>query len=135
MHEAGRRIDVAGGADGDEEIGLAQRLVNVVHTQRHLAEPHHVWPQRRRELAAVATVVNAEIAGPFEHLARLGAAHLQQFAVHVQHPLAAGALMQVIDVLRDQQEVVPQPLFQSASARCAAFGAISSVCSWRRRSL
>lgn len=32
--------------------------------------------------------------------------------MHVQHPLAAGAFMQVIDILRDQQEVVPQPLFQ-----------------------
>ena len=46
--EAGGRIDRARGADRDEQVGLAQRGVDLVHPVGHLAEPDDVGPQRAR---------------------------------------------------------------------------------------
>src|SRR3546814_13147414 len=44
--EAGRGIDIAGSADGDEKVAVSERLVDAVHLQRHLAEPDDVRAQR-----------------------------------------------------------------------------------------
>src|SRR3546814_6047994 len=44
--EAGRGIDIAGSADGDEKVAVSERLVAAVHLQRHLAEPDDVRAKR-----------------------------------------------------------------------------------------
>src|SRR3546814_5437452 len=44
--EAGRGIDIAGSADGDEKVAVSERLVDAVHLPRHLAEPDAVRAQR-----------------------------------------------------------------------------------------
>ncbi len=112
VNKACRRINVPGSADGDKDIALGQRKVDLIHIQRHLAEPHHVRAQRRGELAAVAFVLRRHIAGPRQHLAAPRAAHLQQLAVHMNHPAIARALVQIIDILGDQQKTIAQYLFQ-----------------------
>ena len=76
VHKASRRIDMAGGADGDKNICVGQRAVDLIHPQRHFAKPDHVRTQRRRELAAVALVLGGDVAGPLQHLAAPRTAHL-----------------------------------------------------------
>ncbi len=102
MHEAGGRIDGARGTDGDEEIALGQGRIDAIQPQRHLAKPDHMGPQRLGQLAAGAELVLVKIPAPFDHLARPRAAGLEQLPVHVDEILAAGALVQVVDVLGDQ---------------------------------
>ncbi len=101
-----------GGADSDKEIRLLQRMVNLLHADGHLAKPHHVRAQRRRKLTAGAAIVGGKIAAPINHLSAVGAARLQQLAVHMQHATVARALVQVVDILRHQQKVIAQHLLQ-----------------------
>ena len=68
--------------------------------------------QSGRELAAGAAIVWLHIFRPVQHLTTAFTAHFQQFTVHMQHALTACAFMQIVDVLRQQQEVVAQHLLQ-----------------------
>ena len=67
---------MAGGTDGDKNIRVGQRAVDLIHPQRHLAKPDYVRTQRRRELATVAFVLSGDVAGPLQHLAAPRTAHL-----------------------------------------------------------
>lgn len=107
-----RRVNMAGCANSDKVIGLRQRIVNFIHLQRHLAKPHHMWAQHRRELAAMAAVVIVDVIHPVQNLPAGGAAHFQQLTVHMNDIAVPCPLMQVVDVLRHQQEVIPQRRFQ-----------------------
>ena len=66
LHEAGRRVDRARGADRDEQVGLLERGEDPVHLVGDLAEPDHVGAQlhlvargARREVAQVALPLDA----------------------------------------------------------------------------
>ncbi len=102
VHETGGRIDGARGADGDKEIALGQRTIDAIQPERHFAKPDHMGAHRLGELAAGAELVLMEISAPLDHLTGLGAAGLEQLAVHMDKVLAASALVQIVDVLGDQ---------------------------------
>src|SRR5690606_17844077 len=100
--EAGSWIDVPGGAYGDEQIALLQRLGDARHVEGHLAEPHDVRTQIAGRLATTAHRIEAEILADIENESRAVTAHLQQFPVHVQDIAAPSALVQVVYILGDQ---------------------------------
>jgi hypothetical protein len=58
--------------------------------------------QRVGKLAAGTQLFLMEIPAPLDHLTRARAAGLEQLAVHVDEVLAAGTLVQVVDVLGHQ---------------------------------
>lgn len=111
MHEGGGRVDLARGADRGEDLAVEQRRLDLLHAVRHLAEPHHVGPQRacaarraRRVVGQGAVPGGAGVAG--------GAPRRTQPAVHVVHPPGATPLVQVVDVLRDEEQVVAEVLLE-----------------------
>src|SRR6185295_7142359 len=59
--EAGRGIDLARGADRQEEAAALQGGVDFVHVERHLAEPHDVWPELAHGLAVGADRLRCEV--------------------------------------------------------------------------
>lgn len=83
LDEPGGGIDVAGRADGKEQVALRQRMVDIVQKVRHLPEPDDMWPQRSGEIAAGAGVASGDVFRPIEHMTRAGAMHLLQLAVHI----------------------------------------------------
>src|SRR5690606_32095734 len=98
------RIDRARGTDRDEQVRADERGEDIVHPVGHLAEPDDIGPERglsagraRRPVAQRACPAVARVAG--------GAPGRQAFAVHVQHPPRAAALVQVVDVLGDDQQL------------------------------
>ena len=98
-------------ADRNEEPAAIERLADLVHRQRHLAEPHDMRPHAARAAAGGAWRGGGERLAPGRHVAALRAARLHELAMHVHQPPRARAGMQVVDVLRHQQEVArPEPL-------------------------
>ena len=110
--EAGGRIDRARGADGDEQVAARQRRLDPVHVQRHLAEPDDVRAQPAVAGGAARARAGGRSPGQSQTRPVRGAVRLEQFAVHVDQLEAGrgrdrrvGAVVQVVDVLGDQQEV------------------------------
>jgi hypothetical protein len=105
MHdEAGGGIDLARGADRQEEAAALQDGVDLVHVQRHLAEPHDVWPELAHGLAVGADRLRREVDVGLEHLVAIHAANLAVAAVHVDDVLRARHLVQRVDVLGDDRD-------------------------------
>lgn len=73
----------------------------------------------------MAAVFVQHVLFPVQHLTTPCAPHLEQFAVHVDDVVVSGPFVKIVDVLRDQQKTIPSASSSFASARCAAFGAIS----------
>ena len=63
------------------------------------------WAQARRMAAGRAGGADADRLAPRRHDMAMGAARLQQLAMHVQHIPAAAALVQIVDILGDQQHL------------------------------
>ncbi len=99
QHEARGGIDLARGADRQEEAAAVEHLVDLVHAHRHFAEPHDVGAQLADGLAVRAHRGGREILVRFEDLAAIHAADLAVAAVHVDDAPGAGHLVQGIDVL------------------------------------
>ncbi len=55
-----------------------------------------------------------EITAPLDHLTGLGAAGLEQFTVHMDEVLAAGTLVQIVDVLGDQGDRTRQETLEAS---------------------
>jgi hypothetical protein len=135
-YESSRWVDRAGCADRDKKIGFAQSGVNLVHLKRHLAEPDDAGPEDAYPAAGWATIPKTKILAPLTYDLASHAARLQQFAVHVDDALGAGALMKVVDVLRDERQLASafgQRGLGRARAKWAALGL--AVISFRRRAL
>src|SRR3546814_9133844 len=81
--EAGRGIDIAGSADGDEKVAVSERLVDAVHLQRHLAEPDDVRAQRTVGPTGRTEAFARQRLAPGADAATDQTARLQQLAVHV----------------------------------------------------
>lgn len=104
LDETGGGIDLARGADGNEEVAGRERGENAVHPIGHLAEPDDVGAERaggagraggegsERRLPAVAGIAG-------------GAPGREQLAVHVEEPAGAAALVEIVDILGDDEEV------------------------------
>src|SRR5215216_94902 len=92
--EARRGIDLARGADRQEEAAALESCVDLVHVERQLAEPDDVWPELSHGLAVGADRLRREVNVGFEDRAAVHAADLAIAAVHVDHVLRARHLMQ-----------------------------------------
>ncbi len=107
--EACRWVDDAACADVGEFVAVLQCVLDFVHVQRRFTEEYDV---RAHACAADgAACVHGFLAAEFE-LVAFFAAEFHQVAVHVQYVLAAAAFVQVIDILRDEQELVAEALFE-----------------------
>lgn len=102
--EARGGMDLAAGADRHEEVAAIERGADLVHRERHLAEPHDMRPHAPRAAAGRAGRRDREILLPRRDMAAMAAARLAELAMHVHEAPRACARMQVVDVLRDEQE-------------------------------
>ena len=59
--EARRRVDMAKGADADEQLALLQRVVDALHVIGHLAEPDDIRAQRTDQPAAGARLADRHV--------------------------------------------------------------------------
>ena len=87
------------------------------------------FPDRTAAAMRVVVKVFADI----EDKLGIEATHFQQLTVHMNQILAACALVQIVDVLRDQRNSPSNSCSNFASAEWAALGEISGVSSCRLR--
>src|SRR5688500_14389194 len=87
---------------------MHQSAVDAFHLVGHLAEPDDVRTQPARLAAFRAGGMIAEIALPFHPRVAAEAPGRLQFAVHVQDAARAGALVKVVDILGDDEQL-PRP--------------------------
>jgi len=102
--QASGRIYHAGCANYQTNVARIGRLFStVVRDQRQLlAKPHHARAQHRatrRTTRRPARLGGGDIAFAAATQPLVG----KQVAVQLDHPFAAGALMQTVDVLRDER--------------------------------
>jgi len=71
---------------------------------------------------ALTDAVAVQVSSFRSHIVTHGAARLEQFAVHVNENFAAGAFMQIIDILRDDQYSLCQELFQFCQRNVGGVG-------------
>lgn len=108
-HVAGGRIDRARRAHRHEQVGLGQRRLDRVAMHRYLAEPDHVRPHPGAGAAGGTRIAPAQIRAPRRDRPAGAAAGLEQFAVHVDDRPRAGPLVQIVDVLRAQEQPPAPP--------------------------
>ena len=80
--------------------------------ERRLTKPHDMGAHGALNLAMGAYAIDRQIAVMPLYVIARSAARFHQFAVHVNKIPAAGALVQVVDILRDDQHPRRQALFQ-----------------------
>ncbi len=97
-------IDRARSADGGEEIGAGERGFDHVHLIGYLAEEDDVRAQRGCA-AGRAEGRRGHVALPWRALAAMGAEGGVQRAVHVEQAAGAGALVEVVDILGDDEQL------------------------------
>src|SRR6185503_11122804 len=83
LHEAGGGIDVARGADREEQLASTERIRDAVHLERHLAEPDDVRAHAAAARAARALGFERKILLPGMHAGAELAARLEHLAMHV----------------------------------------------------
>jgi hypothetical protein len=105
LHEAGGGVDGARRADRDEQVGDHQRAVDPLHLVRHLAEPDDVRAQLAGGAARRTGGAVAEILLPADTLVAGEAPSGLELAVHVEDAASARALVKVVDILRDDQQL------------------------------
>lgn len=105
LHKSRRWIDLAGGAYGDKQIALGERGFDLFHRQRHFAKPHDMGTQQPRLAAAGAEGRCGYVVCPRENGFGFRATGFEQFSVHMNEIATAGALVQIIHVLRHQREI------------------------------
>ncbi len=111
--------NVPGSANGDEDIGIGQRAVNVIHPQRHLAKPDHVRTRGgARNWQQWHLSSRRDVSSPLQYLSAPRTAHLQQLAVHMNHPTISRAFVRVINVLGNQHKSIAQRRFQPRQPVC-----------------
>src|SRR5690606_12080318 len=115
------RVDLARGADRREQLAREQRLLDLLQVVGHLAEPDDVGTQARLAARRARRRVR-QVVRPAGALTARQAARPEELAVHVQHALAAGALVQVVDVLRHEQQVVAQLRLQACERQVRVVG-------------
>lgn len=93
-----------------EEPSLLQGLANAFQLPGYFAEPDDVRTQGASSAASRAWHLWCRVPRPGENLRAEHAADLIEFAVHVDKLLAASLLLEVVHVMRYQQEA-PRPDF------------------------
>ncbi len=99
-------IDIAAGADGDEQVAGADRGFDFIHPVGEFTEPDDVGPHETGDVTGKAGDCGGKVVMPFALGCRNWCTECcGQFAVHVKQLSRTGTLVQVIDVLRHQQEI------------------------------
>src|SRR5215210_110553 len=99
-----RRVDEAGSPDAQKEVARARSLGRSARPRgrQRLAEPDHVWPERRAAVGAKGRDV-VRLVGLYGNVLR-GAPAAKYVAVQLDDLLAAGLLMEAVHVLGDEGE-------------------------------
>lgn len=119
FHEACGREDREGGADDDHAAGGGDLGFGLSEMMHLFAEPDDVRPELAAGGAAVAEMDGAGTDG--SNASRVvGAARFRQFAVEVDDPGGASALVEVVDVLCDDYDIVA--LLESGDGAVAVVG-------------
>ena len=105
LDEAGGGIDRARRPDRHEQVALPQRVVDPLHVVRHLAEPDDVGAHLAGRARTTGRPRPRPSACPRKALVARQAPAAGQLAVHVEQPLRARALVQIVDILGDQQQL------------------------------
>ena len=114
VDEAGGGVDGAGGADDEHQGGVVDLSANAVHLVGNLTKEDDVGAETA-SAGAAADIGEARVEGevwnrwPATVALAVG---LVQFAVHVEKAAGAGALVEVVDVLRAEKEAVADALFE-----------------------
>ena len=117
------RVDIARGADGEEQIALLQRPGDAGQLQRHFPEPDDVRAQIARLAAAAADRIETQILANIEHQAADLAVHFQQFPVQVNQIAAAHPFVEIVHVLRHDQHLSRKAVFQPGQSTVCRVGA------------
>ncbi|MBB3898154.1 hypothetical protein GGQ83_001591 [Roseococcus suduntuyensis] len=107
--ETRRRPDPARSADGNEHVARVQRRLDALHPQRDLAEPDHMRPQPAHGAAGGAGAGKRDVVLPRAIRSAFQASGAAQLPMHVVQAAGARAFVQVIHILRDQQEIATGP--------------------------
>ena len=121
VHKIRRRIHRARCSHHHHQRRPRNLPLNPIHLQRNLTEENNMRPQPRSACATshlVQTLVNAVILNR-RPSALIFTARLGQLPVHVNQPLRAGALVQVVHILRAEKETVAQLQPQAPPAQDA----------------
>ena len=105
-------MDVARGADREEQRAIGDGLIDPVHLQRYFAEPDDIGPHGADLLATRAGRVEAEVVLPRRDPGTRAAPGLEHLAMHVDEVRCSGALMQIVDVLGHHQDLVRPVLLE-----------------------
>ena len=121
-NETRRRVDRAACADGDEQIARGERSIDAFHLPRHLPEPHHVGSHIAGHAAGRAVRREREVFRPRN--AGAAAAHRARakFAMHMDQLLAAGSLMQAVDILGHSKDVAFMVSFEPGQRNMSGVG-------------
>jgi hypothetical protein len=99
------RVDAARGADRHEQIGAGERCEDLFHAVGHFSEPDDIGPAGRRAAAGAGGILGVHLCGRVPAMPAGRAKRPLQLSVHVPDRAAAGALVQIVDVLRDDQHL------------------------------
>lgn len=97
--KTGGRVDIAAGADGDEQVSGSQSLVDLRHVVGHFAEPDDVWSHGPGEAALPTARIKCQVPGPLHGIAAVIAKRACYLTMHMDDGLAARRLMQIVNVL------------------------------------
>jgi len=121
--ETGGRFDGAGSANGKEGRAMVEGGVDLVEIIRDFTKPANVWANLR---AAIATgngggrlvelrVVKGRTGTGF-------AARFEKFAVHMDRTGRAGQFMEIVDVLRAEEEPVRESVLEGGDGLMGGIG-------------
>ena len=97
--KAGGRVDLPARAnDGEQRTTRRQGCFDLLHVQRHLAEPNDVRPQRVLAAGSAARIGEPGT-GERRHCATTETASFREFPVHVQQVGLPGSVVQVVNIL------------------------------------
>ena len=106
------RIDIARRADRNKGIARRKRRLDAHHVVRHLAEPDDVGAQPVGRAARRAAMRAAQIARPARWRTARQTQRAEQFTVHVDDLGRTAALVEVVNVLRDDHHRARQRRLQ-----------------------
>ena len=127
--EAGGRFDTAGSPDGQEERRFIESGEDAIEVERGFSKPADVranfasaGAERKFAWGFVELYV-------FERQAGAGvAAALEEFAVHVNYALGTSLLMEIVDVLRAQEQATGEGILESSESEMGGIGLCGGGC-------
>jgi len=121
--ETGSRLDGAGSTDGKEDGAMVEGGVNLVEIIRDFTEPANVGTNLRAAVTArngggrlvELRVIKGRTGTGF-------AAGFEKFAVHVDGTRRAGQLMEIVDILRAEEEPVRESVLEGGDGLVGGIG-------------